>query len=185
MMRMRWSRGTAAALACLAFALPAPAAQSAPDPGSSGANVMITLTISKSGVPNAPAPRVYRMIGQDGAVARMLMGWRTPIPTVSAAKEEPGKPAVTSFIYQNVGVDAELRIRVEGGGRIHLQGEIEISGTREGPALDAGTQKAPVIGTFQQHVEVTAQEGKKLRIAEATDPEGGILSLEIEADVLE
>jgi len=150
----------------------------------SGKNVQITLTIAKSAGGNTP-PKVLKLMGQDGSRARILVGWRTPIPTMSAASDQAGKAPVTNYIYQNVGVSAELMVNVLGQGKIHLEGQIEISGAREGPPVGAGGERAPLIGTFQQALNVIAVEGKKLRLAEAPDPEGGTVSLDIEATVLQ
>lgn len=148
-----------------------------------GQNVQITLTISKTGGSSGPT-RVFKMIGQDDSDAMMMVGWRTPIPTMSAEREDAGKPPVTSYIYQNVGVNAKLSIKVLDQGRIVLRGAIEISGARESQVADSSGQKAPLIGTFQQNLSVVLTEGKKMRIAEAPDPEGGTVSLDIDATVL-
>ena len=43
----------------------------------------------------------------------------------------------------------------------------------------------PIIGTFQQELNVTLKEGKPLRLAEVPDPEGGRVHLEIKAEVLD
>jgi hypothetical protein len=150
--------------------------------GPTGANVSITLTVGKG---KAPAERVYRFLGQDGSEARMLVGWRTPIPTTSAAQDEPGEVPAMSYIYQNVGVSANLAVQVLGQGRVALRGQIEISGAREGQAVEVGGGKAPLIGTFQQFLQVVATEGRRLRVAEAPDPEGGTVYLDIDVDVLD
>src|SRR5262249_34886650 len=70
-------------------------------------NVLITLTISKTGG-TGPGEKIYKMIGQDGSDANMMVGWRTPIPTTSAPKDDSGKAGTTNYIYQNVGVNAKL-----------------------------------------------------------------------------
>jgi len=147
-----------------------------------GQNVLITLTISKTGGPG-PGEKVYKMIGQDRSDANMMVGWRTPIPTTSAAKDDSGKAPTTNYIYQNVGVNAKLAIRILEKGRIFLKGGIEISGARESQ-VGKTDEKAPMIGTFQQTLSAIVTEGKKLRVAEGPDPAGGIVSLDIEATVM-
>ena len=151
-------------------------------PPTDRANVLITLTISKTGG-TGPGEKVYKMIGQDGSDANMMVGWRTPIPTTSAAKDESGKGGATNYIYQNVGVNAKLAIRILDKGRIYLRGGIEISGARDSQ-VGTPDEKVPLIGTFQQTLQATLTEGKKLRVAEGPDPAGGIVSLDIEAAVL-
>ena len=111
----------------------------------------------------------------------MLMGWRMPIPTTS---EAGGETPTTSYIYQNVGVTAGISVKVLEDGRILLQGEMEISGIREKATVEENEPDMPIIGTFQQAVSVVLLEGKGLRVAEAPDPDGGSLFLELQADVL-
>jgi len=147
-----------------------------------GQNVLITLTISKTGGSGA-GEKVYKMIGQDRADANMLVGWRTPIPTTSAVKDESGKAGTVNYIYQNVGVNAKLAVRILEKGRIHLKGGIEISGARDSQ-VGKTDEVAPMIGTFQQTLSAVVTEGKKLRVAEGPDPAGGILALDIEAAVV-
>jgi hypothetical protein len=171
------------AVAFLVAVLPAAGQEKKASSSGTGPNVLVTLTISKTGGSGAPQ-KVFKLIGQDDSEAMMMVGWRTPIPTVSSAREDAGKPPVTSYVYQNVGVNAKLTIKVLDGGRIQLRGGIEISGVRETQAGDSGGQKAPLIGTFQQTLTAVVVEGKKLRVAESPDPEGGTLSLDIEAEVL-
>ena len=65
-----------------------------------------------------------------------------------------------------------------------LIGKIEISGARESAGAQPGGQKPPLIGTFQQSLKAVVSQGKKLRVAEGPDPEGGSLALDIEASVL-
>lgn len=167
-------------VAFLAVSHPAVAEQGSAARAGNGKNVLVTLTISKTGG-SGPPQKVYKLVGQDESEAQMLVGWRTPIPTVTAARDDSGKPPMTSFTYQNIGVSARMMIHVLEQGRITLQGGIEISGEREGPAVGPGGQKAPIIGTFQQNLKVTVSPGKKVRIAEGPDPEGGTVSLDIEA----
>ncbi len=178
----KWSLGV---ILTVLLILASPAAAQKPEgaPVSSGKNVQITLTITTAG-PSAPGQKVFKFIGQDGARAKLLVGWRTPIPTVSTVRDDAGKPPATNFIYQNVGVSAELMVNVLGSGKILLDGGIEMSGAREGPPVGVGGEKAPVIGTMQQALKVIVTEGKKLRIVEAPAPEGGIATVDIEAAVL-
>lgn len=177
----RWCSGVILTVLLL---LPSPAAAQKPESAGSGKNVQITLTITRS-AESSPYVKVFKIVGQDGARARMLVGWRTPIPTVSTARDEAGKPPVTNFIYQNVGVTAELMVNVLGQGKILLEGQVEASGAREGPPVGVGGEKAPLIGTMQQALKVIVTEGKKLRVSETPAPEGGMFSLDIEAVVLQ
>ena len=185
-MGRRWIHG-ASLLAALLITAGAVLAADEPPSGAVGdhQNVRVTLTITKTGEDGAAAsPRVFKLIGQDDSEASMMVGWRTPIPMTSAAKDDPSKTPTTSYIYQNVGVNAKMLIHVLSDDQISLRGSIEISGARDSKVTDAGGQKVPLIGTFQQNISVVVTPGKSMRIAEAPDPEGGTVALEIQASVL-
>jgi hypothetical protein len=166
--------------------VPAVAAAQAAESGGPGAprNIAVTLFVGQTGGPSGPAERTYRMLGQDGSPARILMGWRAPIPTRQAADDSATGPA-TSFVYQNVGVSADLRTEVLGDGRVRVDGQIEISGPRGGQIAEMSSGKPLLIGTFQQMLRVVLPKGKRLRVAEAPDPDGGTLYLDLQADLLE
>jgi len=176
--------------ALLCFLIPATlaAAQAPADPGSGPTdvppNVAVTLIVGQTGGPSGPSERTYRMLGQDGSPARLLMGWRAPIPTRHSA-DDPAATASTSVVYQNVGVSADLRTEILADGRLRVDGQIEISGARGTPLGDLSSGKAPVIGTFQQMLRVVLQDGKRLRVAEAPDPDGGTVYLDLEAERLQ
>jgi hypothetical protein len=154
-----------------------------PEGGMPGQNVLITLTVSKTGG-TGPGEKIYKMMGQDRSDANMMVGWRTPIPTTSAASDDTGKAPTTNYIYQNVGIQAKLSIRILDKGRIWLKGGIEISGARDSQVGKSAEGAPPMIGTFQQTLSAVVAEGKKLRVAEGPDPTGGIVSLDIEATTL-
>jgi hypothetical protein len=166
------------------LAVPPPEAQ-APNP-SAGANIAITLTVGRTGGSGGPSEKVYRMMGRDDSMSRLLMGWRMPIPTRVTGEGAEATPAV-NVVYQNVGVSADLRTDLVKAGVVRLRGEVEVSGLRETQATGAmgAGGKAPLIGTFQQSLDVVLKEGKKQRVAEVPDPESGTLYLDLEVDILE
>ena len=174
----------AAILALSAIGIaPVTAADEAPksdDP--SRPNVQITLIVVKTG--GEGAERSYRMVGQDGSRTSILMGWRMPIPTAAKPTTEGAEPAVVNYIYQNIGVNADMEIKIVSPGHVRLNGTVEISGAREGKPRADG-EKVPVLGTFSQALTIVAAENKRIRIAEAPDPDGGTLRLELEVDVLD
>ena len=137
------------------------------------------------------AVKTYKFVGQDGKPASMLMGWRTPIPTRSSDKEQ-SESSATSYVYQNIGMTADLMTRNVGKDRYLVNGRIEISGTRDGvgaaaaaAAAGAPPGKPPLIGTFNQALNVAVSIGKKVRVAEVPDPEGGSLFVDLRVDRLE
>ncbi len=152
--------------------------------GAVARNVSLTLIVGRvGGAPQAPE-KTYKMIGQDGAPMRLLMGWRMPIPTRSAA-DGGEEPSSMSYVYQNVGVSADVETRVLADGRVLVSGQVEISGARESHVAGIALGKIPLIGTFQQSLHVVLREGKRLRVAEAPDPEAGTLYLDLQVDFLE
>jgi hypothetical protein len=150
-----------------------------------GPNVKLTLKIVDSEPGAGPDERVHTLVARDrGGVAKLLMGWRVPIPTRRVADD--GDPA-TAYVYQNVGFTAKLEVVILDGGKILVFGQIEASGARQGPEAfrEVTGSGMPIIGTFQQDLSVTLQEGKSLRVAEVPDPEGGRVFLELQADILD
>ena len=176
----------ATSLTLIALALAVfPSAQAQEQPtGTIGPNVIVTITVGENEDDGSKPNRSYKMITRSGSSTELLIGWRTPIPTSISDPDGDDGADVTSFVYQNVGMTANIEVRAVGPGTVLLRGEVEISGTREatGEYQPAG---APVIGTFQQRLEVVLKEGTKLRVAEVPDPEGGTLWLEFEVDVLD
>jgi len=158
------------------------AAGEAPAP-TAHANLQLTLTVGRTGGPSGPTSKIYKLLGQEGSITRMLMGWKTPIPTRSAGGEN-GAPAATSFVYQNVGVTADFETVALTDGRFFVSGQVEISGAREEQAGHASDGKPPLIGTFQQSLKVVLADGKKLRIAEGPDPDQGVLYVDLQVDLL-
>jgi len=145
-----------------------------------GANVIVTLTLGE--VKKGPT-RTYKLVTRSGEAAGILVGWRTPIPTVRTGGTDSGEP-VTSYVYQNVGMTARLRPTLLPDGRLRLDGEIELSGSRKSEVAET-PDGMPIIGTFQQDLDVLLKEGEPLRVAEVPDPEGGQLYLELEAHLLD
>jgi hypothetical protein len=167
----------------LVSAAAAQAQQAAPSPGSQS-NVAITLTVGKTGAEGQD--RAYRFVGQDGNRAAMLVGWRMPIPTAAKPAEgsAPSASPVVNYVYQNIGVSADLDVRILSSGAVALGGTLEVSGTREGKALASG-ENLPIIGTFSQRLMVKATPKTKIRVAEGPDPEGGTLHVDLEVEVLD
>jgi len=166
------------------LATAAPAAKPETTTGG-GHNVAVTLKVGRLGGPQGNTERTYKMLSQDGSTARMLTGWRAPIPTRSTGEGGSDEHPSTSYVYQNVGVSADLGIQVLEDGRVLVSGQVEISGVRESTSAGGTSAKAPMIGTFQQVLKVVLQAGKKLRVAEGPDPEAGTLYLDLQADLVE
>jgi len=148
-------------------------------------NVRITLTSGKIGDNADPAEKTYRLVTRDGGPpARLLMGWRMPIPTTRSLGEPGGGDPGVTFVYQNVGMSAHLETQLVAPNRVLVRGMVEISGKRGGPSTEPDPGNPPIIGTFQQDLSVVLKEGERLRVAEVPDPEGGTLFLALLAEVL-
>ena len=148
-------------------------------------NIKIVLTTGKIGGDADQAEKTYRLITRaDGPPARLLMGWRMPIPTTQSVGEPQGVEQEVSFVYQNVGMSVHLETRLLAAGHVQVRGMIEISGKRGGPATALDPANPPVIGTFQQDLTVVLRDGESLRVAEVPDPEGGTLYLDLQAEVI-
>jgi len=168
----------------LTIAMPAHA-QGEAKPGAQkvGRNIEITITVGNPTWKDASRTHTYRMlVREDAPRARMLMGWRTPIPTARAASDKSGDAPVTTYVYQNVGMTAQMEARMLEPGWFLLEGTVELSGARALPGVELPPDM-PAIGTFQQEISVRVQEGKPLRVAEVPDPDGGTLYLQIEASL--
>ena len=148
-----------------------------------GSNVRITILVGKVLDDGSVGEREYRLVGREGGPrSEILMGWRTPIP--STHEDADANAKVTSYVYQNVGVSANIEFRAVSPGRFALLGLLEVSGVRESEA-DVGDSVAPPrIGTYQQQLSVVLEEGKALRVAEMPDPDGGQLYVDLKAETL-
>ena len=159
------------------------AVQKAPVPSN---NVAITITVGDT-VPEdgkGPGEKSYRMVTLTDRSTSLLMGWRMPIPSTLQPDDDPDGAPVTSYVYQNVGMSARLRIWMLDDGRILVDGGIEVSGKRDEPEAEKYEAGLPIIGTFQQDLYLVMRDGKKLRVAEVPDPEGGTIYIDMQVDVM-
>lgn len=177
--------GVFATLICGALLVaPVGVAWAAEEQAEAAPNIRITLTTGKVGADSEQ--KTYNLVMRDdGPPARLLMGWRMPIPTTQSVGEAADGEQEVSFVYQNVGMSAHLETRRLAADRILVRGMIEISGKRGGPAAGPDHGNPPVIGTFQQDLSVVVRDGEPLRVAEVPDPEGGTRFLDLQAEVME
>lgn len=178
---MTRSNGIAALALILLMAAPLTTATAQEVP-TLGPNLMITLHVGGTDPGVGPVDRTYKMAAISGRPADILMGWRTPIP--AETQVDPDGEPVTTYVYQNVGMSATINAVALDGGRVHLKGQIEISGKEAKDENTASDGRPPVIGTFQQAVQVILQDGQPMRVAEVPDPDGGTHFLEITVEVL-
>jgi hypothetical protein len=179
--------GVFVTLICGALLLsPAGATWAADEQEEAAPNIRITLTTGKVEAGSDSEEKTYHLVVRDdGPPARLLMGWRMPIPTTRSLGETADGEQEVSFIYQNVGMSAHLETRLLAADRILVRGVIEISGKRGGPATGLDHRNPPIIGTFQQDLSVVVLDGEPLRVAEVPDPEGGTRFLDLQAVVMD
>jgi hypothetical protein len=167
----------------LSSALMLPAAAADTDSGGSlPANVQLTITV-KEGRDNAE--KTYRVVVRgDDSRAHVLAGRRVPIPTRASDAEGDGG-ATTAYSYQNVGLTADVRAKVYPGDRVALRGDVEVSWPKESLRDKTGASRAPTIAAFQQSFNVLLDDGDPLELAAVASPDGGALSVRLQADILD
>ncbi len=162
-----------------AVSLPA-AANGADDADDS--NVLVTVRVSST---RSPEPEIYRTIVRfSNTPTRLMAGHRIPIP-VSKLESPPQSGSgrnvpVTSFIYQNVGFEARFVAGLTLDGKISIDGNLEhsrLSGTTDGDQ--------PIIQARQSSFKVKLTQRQPLRILVASDGEGGEISYELEAEIVD
>lgn len=161
-------------LACIAS--PAVADDGSPP----GENVELTLKVTQiGGEKRAGDTRVYSMLAGPDSRATLSTGWRVPIPTTSFNTAQQAGGAVvpiTSFTYQNIGLDSDIEVQRLDDGRIRLAGRVEVS------ALDGDPiEGRPKVGTFSHRFDVTVLPGESNRVSRVATPDGGALLLELAA----
>jgi len=167
---------------CLVLALPVVAAAGDDEGGTVSSNVLITITVDEG---KGNPERTYRLVLRgDNSDSRLMTGWRVPIPSTTHRGQDDNMEAATStsYTYQNVGLTAELRARVLSDKQVVLRGDIEVSAAKESTGIRAGA--APTIGTFNQRFNVLLDDGEPLELAQVANPEGGAVSIRVEASLM-
>ena len=174
-------RKTAISVAlCSALLLPA-AASDTESHGSLSPNVLLTITVREA---DDAKDRSYRMLVRgDRSPARLMTGWRVPIPATQPGAGEGG--GATTYSYQNVGMTTNVRAQSLPDDQVALEGAIEVSGAREVTAGATGMARAPIIGTFEQSFNVLLEEGRPVELSAVASPDGGALSVRLEAEVVD
>lgn len=176
----------------LLVALPA-LAQDAPQPrtrpGDDNDNLRFVITVADRDPAGAIAEHAVEALLLDGERARLQTGWRIPIPTTTFNTVASGdKVPVTSFSYQDVGVEVSLHCRTVEDGRIRASGEVELSSVdQEGPGASPAQASPPVptVGTFRYAFDVKLTNGAASTVAEVPKPGGGTMTLTIQGTIEE
>ena len=103
----------ATSLTLIALALAVfPSAQAQEQPtGTIGPNIGVTITVGEIEDDGSKPNRSYKMMTRSGSNAELLIGWRTPIPTATSDPDGDDGADVTSFVYQNIGMTANIEVR--------------------------------------------------------------------------
>ncbi len=146
------------------------------------ANILVTVRINRTG---SPEPEIYRTIVRfSNTPTRLMAGHRIPIPVNELETPPPSGNGrivpITSFIYQNVGFEARFVAGLRPDGNISIEGDLEhsrVSGTTDGDR--------PIIQARQSSFNVKLAQRQPLRILVASDGEGGEVSYDLEAEIVD
>lgn len=178
----RYNRRTVAVcLACCAAALAISGwiavVASESGPADSSSSVLLTITVGDEQGDKSTPSKSYSLIAVAGSTpTRMFSGSRVPIASTTFQTSQPPREVVpmTSYVYQNVGFEANVRVLYVQRGQVHLEASIEES------SIPGGLNQRPTVSTTQQELKVSLKDGVPLQIARA-----GSSYLSIRADVLD
>lgn len=141
-----------------------------------GSNIRITFTLGRiEGKKKMVQKSFALVVTSGGPSASLLTGQRVPIPTTTDADDD----SVRSYIYQNVGLSAEVQALITEAGVIELQSIVENSW------IDPETAKGqPTIETRHQEARVVLKDGVPLELARSSDGDQ-VRYVEVQADILD
>ena len=145
-------------------------------------NLRFIITISDSDPGGAVAEHSVEALLLDGEQAQLQTGWRIPFPTTTFRTTASGEVPMTTFSYQDVGVEVSLRCRTVEDGRIRASGKVELSSVdQDGPVAtpSQASPPAPTVGSFRYAFDVKLESGVETIVAEVPKPAGGSMSLKI------
>lgn len=128
--------------------------------------------------------RSYQMMVVDGGEPTNLMtGSRFPIPTTTFQTSQPPREVVpmTSYTYQNVGFQAQVRAWLVADGKIKLDASIEMSRVGHDPR----TGGQPLIVTRDQEFRTLLTPGVAMEVSRVESSNPGVSFFEIQADLVD
>ncbi len=150
-------------------------------PEDSGVNLLFTLTIADQSRDGETTERSVRLLALNGRSARLLTGWRYPIPTTTFNTSNTTGTGeivpITSYRYQEVGVSVSLKGWTVSEDRIRVEGRVEVSAVKE--AAEPAGSTLPKVGTFSHEFEVILTDGVEQVLAEAPRPDEASIGLAI------
>ena len=152
--------------------------------GDDKANLLFVITVADEASDGATAESSMEALLLDGQHARLQAGWRIPIPTTTfnTAAASGERVPVTSFSYQDVGIELSLHARIVEDGRVRASGKVEVSSVDQTGKVSAHSP-APRVGTFSYEFDVKLTSGTEATVAEVPKPDGGSMSLSIAATI--
>jgi hypothetical protein len=144
----------------------------ADDPGV--ANARYTIEIGQSQGARPEPPRVYHVVGAIGGKTQLTYGNRVPIA---------GGSSTTGFSYEHVGLTVDLLSRRNDDTLLQIEAKIEGTLLAEGSGGASGAP--PVLGTFNESFTAVLADGRQVRVAEITQPDGARYYVDLRADVLD
>lgn len=190
---MRLTRIITATLVSLAFvAVPVgtpvvAADDDAPGQQRQNSNVLVKITVGKlEGSAHKPLRTYHIPAPGSGAQARLNTSNRIPIPAVMMPppKDEGSAAPVSSFSYQNVGFQANVRAWILGSDRVRVSADIEDAAFYNPADIDRkpGTT-APVITNFSQTIDAILHEGAPITTTVVDDPKGQSMYVQVGAEI--
>ncbi len=150
-------------------------------PEDSGVNLLFTLTIADQSRDGEMTERSVRLLTLNGRPAKLLTGWRYPIPTTrfntSSTTGTGAIVPITSYSYQDVGVAVSLKGWTVSEDRIRVEGRVEVSAVKE--AAEPAGSTLPKVGTFSHEFDVILTDGVEEVLAEAPRPDEASIGLAI------
>jgi hypothetical protein len=176
-----------AGFALAAGSFPAAAEEEKSDGASLRPNVRLTIEIGRLEKGAKSSVSSYEILtAANGEPMVINTGSRIPIPTTNASTVQAaeGKPAMTGYSFQNVGMNARLRTTLDEKGWIRVMGNIEAS-SPVGDRASADPTYPPVITQLQQEINVRLRDGRASRVVAINEPGRNSAYIEIKADLID
>ena len=155
-------------VACLAIGA-RPQAQEKPAPsGPVPLKVQIVVAQYRGDKKISSIPYTMIVNASGGGRASLRLGARLPIPTTTTTKDGP---PVTSYQYQQIGINIDCTGTIMDGGRFKLDINIEDSSVSDGPSSGSvpKTNEVPAFQSFNLSDSLILKDGQSSELLAATD----------------
>jgi hypothetical protein len=152
-------------------------------------NVLVKITLGKIEDGDRKPLRSYQLLAPgSGAPARLSTTNRIPIPTITMGQDSDGHSTpASSFTYQNIGFQANVRAHVLGGGMVEINADIDDSALYNPADIERGKPgqpSAPVVTGVTQSIQAFVTQGTPIVSTLVEDPKGQSIYIQIGAEIL-